>query len=266
MKLEIRLYETEKRLELHFDIRKQAITKAEAMYVSFPFQMKDWHIDYEAQGGVVQPGVNQLPGSASDWQTVQHFISVKNKDAQIILGSDEIPLVQFGDINLGKWQYIAKVARPTIYSWVMNNYWFTNFRASQDGEFKFSYYLTSLADTSAIKAARFGWASRTPLAARVFPAGVRKDFPPMLSSLFRTNKNLLLIESRPANDNQAIILHFRETAGTAANLDFSHFSNKKIESIDIVNALEKPLQSNIKNITFQPFESKFIRMNLVKRQ
>ncbi|NIA31496.1 MAG: hypothetical protein GWP06_16505, partial [Actinobacteria bacterium] len=70
VKLEIRLYETGKRLELHFDIRKQAITEAEAMYVSFPFQMKDWHIDYEAQGGVVQPGVNQLPGSASDWQTV----------------------------------------------------------------------------------------------------------------------------------------------------------------------------------------------------
>ena len=266
IKLEIRLYETEKRLELYFDIRKKESTQAQALYVSFPFRMQGWHMDYEAQGGAVQPGVNQLPGSASDWQTVQHFISVKNKDAQIILGSNEIPLVQLGDINLGKWQYICKVERPTIYSWVMNNYWFTNFRANQDGEFKFGYYLTSLAHTSSVASSRFGWASQTPLAARVFPAGTRNEFPPMLSSFARANKNLLLIEARPANYSGAIILHFRETAGTVADLDFSHFLDKKIESIDIVNALEKPLQTNVTKIIFQPLESKFIRINLMKRK
>ena len=51
----------------------------------------------------------------------------------------------------------------------MNNYWFTNFRTEQEGEFKWHYYLTSTADTSTATATRFGWGSRVPLVTRVLP-------------------------------------------------------------------------------------------------
>jgi hypothetical protein len=81
-----------------------------------------------------------------------------------------------GDFNLGKWQPVARVERPHVYSWVMNNYWFTNFRVEQEGEFKVHYYLTSTTDTSRSFATRFGWGSRVPLATRVLPpvkAGTR---------------------------------------------------------------------------------------------
>ena len=77
--------------------------------------------------------------------------------------------MQLGDFNLGKWMPITRVDKPYVYSWVMNNYWFTNFRTEQEGEFKWHYYLTSTHDTSTATATRFGWGSRVPLVTRVLP-------------------------------------------------------------------------------------------------
>jgi alpha-mannosidase len=122
----------------------------------------------------------------------------------VILSSPQVPLMQFGEINLGKFRYQAEVKQPHIYSWVMNNYWTTNFKASQEGEFKWQYHLTSGATTptktgtgtlssdatktgtgalsshatktgtgtlfSGSMASRFGWNSRVPFISRVLPA------------------------------------------------------------------------------------------------
>ena len=72
----------------------------------------------------------------------------READGQIVVGSEQAPLVQLGDFNLGKWQPVTRVEKPHVYSWVMNNYWFTNFRTEQEGEFRWHYYLTSTGDTS----------------------------------------------------------------------------------------------------------------------
>ena len=259
VKCEIRLYNREKRIELRYNIRKQRVTDAEAVYIAFPFQLADGKILYEAQGGFVTPGVNQLPGSASDWQTVQNFVSIKSAQGQIVLGSDQIPLVQFGDINLGKWQKIAHVEKPYIYSWVMNNYWFTNFRAGQEGEFKFNYYLTSARDSSMVQAVRFGWGSRTPLMGRVVPPGQSENLPFSRSLLPQMPANVLLVQSRPASDDGGVVLHIREIEGKPTRVNAQSFDAK---SVDVVNVLEETLESRIKDITLEPYGVKFIRLNL----
>jgi len=87
VKAEVRLYDTEKRVGFHFALRKLPVRSAEAVYVAFPFRAPDSEMLYEAQGGLVTPGKNQLPGSASDWQTLQNFIAVRRADSQIVLGS-----------------------------------------------------------------------------------------------------------------------------------------------------------------------------------
>ena len=79
-----KLFGLEKRIELDFCIYKKRVEKAEACYVAFPINLQNAHIVYEAQGGLVTPGVNQLPGSSSDWHTIQNFAAVKNSKGQII--------------------------------------------------------------------------------------------------------------------------------------------------------------------------------------
>ena len=269
---EIRLYDTEKRVELHFAIRKLPVPTPEAVYVPLPFQSPDGKLLYEAQGGLVTPGETQIPGSASDWQTIQSFLSVRNAAGQIIVGSEQAPLVQLGDFNLGKWMPVTRVAKPHIYSWVMNNYWVTNFRTEQEGEFKWHYYLTSTQDPSTATATRFGWGSRVPLVTRVLPpakgkaaarAASRAAGSTVIPVLAFPAPNLLVVEYRPAADLQGIVLHLREVAGQPAALAKKDIvSAARIRRLDEINVLEQPLKTGLDTVTFQPWESKFVRLNL----
>ena len=263
LRLELRLYDTEKRVELHFAIRKLPVPTPESVYVAFPFHAPNSKMFYEAQGGLVTPGQDQIPGSASDWQTLQNFIALRGDNGQIVVGSEQVPLVQLGDFNLGKWQPVTRVEKPHIYSWVMNNYWFTNFRTQQEGEFKWHYYLTSTKDVSRGFATRFGWGSRVPLATRVLPPGKSRaaNLSRELSALTINAPNLLLVEARPARNRNGIFLHLRELDGIPTTLTSENvISWSELQQADEVNVLEETLREGIESLPFRPYEAKFVRL------
>jgi hypothetical protein len=263
VRAEIRLYDTEKRVELHFALRKLPVPTPESVYVALPFHAPGSKLLYEAQGGCVTPGEDQIPGSSSDWQTVQSFLSIRSADSQIVLGSEQAPLVQLGDFNLGKWQPVTRVEKPHVYSWVMNNYWFTNFRTQQDGEFKFHYYLTSSKDTSRTFATRFGWGSRVPFVARVLPpvkTGTAHTAQ-RLSALTLTAPNVLVVDARPASSGEGVFLHLREIAGQSVTITQGDLvTSCELRSVDEVDVLETTLRGGIAALTFKPYEVKFVRM------
>ena len=62
---EIRLYKTEKKIELCYSMKKLAVTDPEGGYVAFPFKLDNGHLVFEVQGGQVRPGKDQLAGSAN---------------------------------------------------------------------------------------------------------------------------------------------------------------------------------------------------------
>jgi hypothetical protein len=263
--LEIRLYNTAKRIEFHYNIRKEPLTQPEAVYVAFPFNAPSFSVAYEAQGGMVVPGEQQIPGSASDWQTVQNFVAIRHPKGQILWGSPEVPLVQLGDFNLGKWQRITKVEKPHVYSWVMNNYWFTNFRATQEGEFKWSYYLTSTADKDNTAATRFGWGSRVPLVARVLPHDPRaqSDGRAATTTLAASVPNILCVEARPASDGRSLIVQLREVDGKAVEVTPQEVQScRPLKGADEVNVLGETLRENTESVSFEPYEVKFVRVKL----
>jgi alpha-mannosidase len=154
----------------------------------------------------------------------------------------------------------------------MNNYWFTNFRTQQEGEFKWHYYLTSTKDPSTATATRFGWGSRVPLVTRVLPAA--KGKAAAKAALNATGStvipvmafpapNLLVVEYRPAADLKGIVLHLREVAGQPTALATKDIvSAAKISRLDEVNVLEQPLKTGLATVTFQPWETKFLKLNL----
>jgi alpha-mannosidase len=259
VRVEVRLYKTEPRIEFHFAVRKLPITAPEAIYVAFPFSFPDGEILYEGQGGIVRPGKDQLPGSASDWQTLQNFAVVRGGDSQLIFGSDAVPLVQLGDMNLGKWQPVTDIKQPHIYSWVMNNYWFTNFRATQEGEFKFSYYLTATENTSNTEATRFGWGSRIHMVPRVLPPG-NAEASAVASTLDLGAPNIILVDARPAYYGEGIVLHLRELDGKATDLPLADLLAKA--TLQEINVLEEVIEKGINTVTFKPYDSRFLKLSL----
>ena len=259
VKIEIRLFHHEKRIELHYAVKKTPLIDPDAIYVSFPFRLEKAKLYFDVQGGVVSSGENQLEGTASDWNTVQNFVTARNDKAQFIVGSDQIPLFQMGGINTGQYQYKKSYQLPHVYSWVTNNYWTTNFRASQEGELRWSYFLTSSDDVSNTAATRFSWGSRIPIYARVTPAGKANNRPTSYSAFKFTWDNLLMTSATPSIDNGYVLINVRELDGKSTPLQIIN-STGKIMEFSIVNALEETLQTGVTESVFAPFENKFIKL------
>ena len=260
--LEIRLYHTAKRIELSYSMVKLPVTSPEGVFIAFPFQMGDKdQLAFDVQGGTVKPGINQLEGTSADWNVIQNFAAVKNNEAQILFSSNDVPLVQFGAINTGRFYYQHQPAKPHLYSWVLNNYWTTNFRASQEGEMKWRYYLTSSSDISNSTATRFGWDSRVPMLARVIPPGTsRTATVPASRSLADFDlPNLLLVNARPLPSANGVILHLRETEGDHAILDISRLLDQTgaTQAFE-ANVLGEALKQLTKPTLIEHYETRFI--------
>jgi alpha-mannosidase len=91
-------------------------------------------------GGIFEPGMNQLAGSNQDYYSVNHWCDVSDQESGISLYTREACLVELGsmvDERAGKYGVKSWKTEPdtgnTIFSYAMNNYWHTNFKADQEG-------------------------------------------------------------------------------------------------------------------------------------
>jgi hypothetical protein len=216
--IEIRLFNTTKRIDLAYSIVKKPIVDPEGIYIAFPFQLNNGKLYFDVQGGVVEAGKDQIPGSSNDWNTVQHFSVLRNSEAQIIMGSPEIPLMQFGGINTGRYKAGALPETTHMYSWPMNNYWVTNFNPDQKGQHEWSYYLTSGSDVSNGEATRFGWGTRVPFLTRILPGGGTGEPVWQKSLVLGWPENVILVNAQPIEGEKAVLIQLRETDGKPADL------------------------------------------------
>jgi len=256
--VEFRVFNVTKKIEIVYSLRKKAVTDPEAIYISFPFEVESGKIFLDVPGGAIEAGKDQIPGSSNDWYTVQNFAAASNEEFQVVMGSPEIPLMQFGAINTGRYTAGALPQSTHMYSWPMNNYWVTNFNADQMGELQWSYFIHSSADNSIEYATKVAWENRIPLLTRVFPAGGKsgKEFAPA-SLLNISPQNLLLVNMKPVDNENAVILQMREIGGKKTTPDIS--SDKiKIKKVNVCNVLGEPLTNE--PLQFNPWENKFIKL------
>lgn len=260
--IEIRLHNHTKQIELLYNMRKLSNTNPEGLFVVFPFLSNDdGQLQFEVQGGIVKPGLDQLAGSASDWNTIQNFAAVKANNSQIAFCSNDVPLVQFGAINTGRYYKNNQPKNGHIFSWVLNNYWTTNFKASQFGELDWKYQITSSSDNSNSFATKFGWSTRVPMLTRTNSGKLNASSSEESKSFMDLNtvNNLLLVSSRPTPDGVGILLHLRETEGDHAILDITKLlQNSNIKKVFEVNALGEEIKQLTSPVLIEHYEAKFI--------
>jgi len=218
---EIRLFEQEKKIEFVEDVNKKEVDSKEAVYFAFPFAMGQPQFQYEIQTGVVNPAKDMYPGAGHEWFSVQHWVSVQQNGVSATVMPLDVPLVTLGDINRGAWPTQFGERTGTIFSYVMNNYWDTNYRAGQGGHFRFRYVVTSAPSTQATELSRLGWEEMTPLEKDEVTSQDKALNPPRPldgkqgSFLQINDANLLLDTWKPAEDGKGMILRFLDFGSTA---------------------------------------------------
>jgi alpha-mannosidase len=257
--IEVRLFNTGKRMDIACSAIKKSIFTPESFYISFPLRLEGGKHYTEVQGGVIETGKDQIKGSSNDWYTMQNFTSVRNGASQVVIGSAAMPLFQAGSINTGRYTAGAMPQGTHLFSWPMNNYWVTNFNADQRGGHAWTYYLTSSNDNGPGFATRFGAGCRTPFLARIIPGAGDGDNKWEGRYIAGWPQNALLVSAVPEADGKSCVVHLRELEGRSVVPELSVGKTGKKLSMIEVDANGKQL-SNPTN-TIKPYEAKFFRIN-----
>jgi alpha-mannosidase len=124
-------------------------------------------IRYDEPWSVIEPGRDQLPWTQENFFTVNRWVDVSNDRYGVTWASVDAPMFEIGGITATRMDDPNWILKPdpgnTIYSFVMNNYWLTNYKAWQQGMVVFHYVLQPHGAYSQAAAARFGIDSQQPL-------------------------------------------------------------------------------------------------------
>lgn len=133
------------RLHIQNHLHKPATMEKESVYFAFPFALDDPEIAFEITGGVVRPESPRVPGSAHYFRAMRHWATLESAGSPpIAWATREAPLVQVGNIHIPYAPFPVTIPEHeshcgSIYSWVLNNIWDTNFPSQQGGEMHFHY-------------------------------------------------------------------------------------------------------------------------------
>ncbi len=240
----ILLFDNEKKIEFVNRFRKEPVDGKEAVYFAFPVAVEKPQFAYEIQNGWVDPSRNMLKGAGVEWFSVRHWVRVSNSSVSAAIVPVDAPLITLGDINRGVWPDKFEPKSSTVFSYALNNYWHTNYRAEQGGNFTFRYVFTSGPQLSPTELARLGRAAMTPLEAQKVADQDKYDDParPLpaapASFLEVSTPNVVVEDWKAAKDGQGTIVRLLETGGQAvtSRLTFPLFD---LQQAWITNAVEE---------------------------
>ncbi len=242
---EVRMIDGLDRVEIIDMVDKLPVRAIEGVHFGFAFNVPNPQVRINSPGAVVRPEKDQLPGACKNWFSVERWVDVSNDNYGVTWVTSDAPLMELGGLtaNLPRGQpnpnAYLKTIEPsaTLYSWVMNNHWHTNYRADQQGETTFRYYLRPHAAYDAVAAARFGLETTQPLI--VAPARGEK---PAAARLSVEPAGVLVNALKPSDDGKAIIVRLYGASGKDAVAKLA-WSKPEPKAVWLSDASEQPLTS-----------------------
>jgi len=135
----VRIYRALDCIDLEVAMVKPENFEPESIFVAFPFAIALPEFVVETAGAAFVADREQLPDTSKDWYSIQHAVGVRGEGPSIMWTAQDAPLVQLGAIRTGAWARELDATAGHLYSWLMNNYHFTNFQARQDGTGVYRY-------------------------------------------------------------------------------------------------------------------------------
>ncbi len=277
---EIALYDGVKRVDFNNRVLKDSTPLLE-LHFAFPFKMDRPKFAFEGSNSVIRPFKDQLPGSNTNYYSVQHWAEVSDGEIGITLTPIDSHLVEFGGIHPFRVSPAHRNVEPRdfkkgyvseeeitdghMYSFALANNFCTNFRPAQQGDLLFRYSITSHAgDWSAGAPRDFGWARANPLMPVMLARETEGDRP-VVDSFCKIDKpNVVLTTLKRAEDEDGFILRLVETEGKATDVtvELPFLAIAEAFTTDLVEKNTHPLvsQPHSVTVTLEPMSIRTIRL------
>jgi alpha-mannosidase len=270
LRTEILLYDDEKKIEFVNHITKKPVREKEAVYFAFPVASPKPSFQYEIQNGWVDPSKDMMKGAGLEWFSVAHWVKVSGADFEVAIVPVDAPLVTFGDINRGVWPEEFTPKSSTVFSYVFNNYWHTNFRAAQGGDTTFRYVMTTGPRLAPADLSRLGRAAMTPLETDEIidqdkVGNPERPLEPKSTSFLEVDSPAVVVENwKAAEDGNGTVVRLLEIAGTESRTRL-RFPMLKVQRAWLCTAMEEELhelsvEGAAVEVTLKPHEIATVRI------
>lgn len=172
LKTEITLNNLNQRLYISNLLDRPESRKKEGIYFEFPFELPDGRVQYDTLFGSATVDVDQLDGSNKNFITATRWVDLSNEDHGVSCALLDAPIFKSGPLvhdpfrsgppDLCGWKR-KTTYNGTFYSYVMNNYWMTNYKADQPGTTLFRYVFMPHGPFDAQMTQRFALEEAQPL-------------------------------------------------------------------------------------------------------
>ncbi|MCB0283088.1 MAG: hypothetical protein KDF60_10945 [Calditrichaeota bacterium] len=200
------------RVDIFNTIDKKNIYDKEGVHFAFPFNVPDGETRIDIGWGNYRPEKDQLPGACKNYFTVQTWVDISNQDYGVTWVTNDAPMIEIGQITADPISYgWINHLQPSqkIYSYVMNNYWETNYKASQEGSVTFRYSMYPHGRFNSEEATRFGIERSQPLL--VVP--VKTDTRIIQSFIKIEPASIIITSVKPMNNGQTLLVRLYNSAG-----------------------------------------------------
>jgi alpha-mannosidase len=188
----------------------------------------------------------------------------------VVIVPVDAPLVTLGDVNRGRWPETFEPKSSTIFSYIFNNYWHTNFRAEQGGETIFRYVITTGVQLTPAELSRFGRAAMTRLETdQVIDqdkvGDPERPLEPVPASFLQLEGQGVVVENwKAAEDGNGTVLRLLETAGLESHVTLK-FPQLDLQQVWLCTAMEDnlrqiPVKGGTVQLTLKPHEIATVRV------
>ena len=170
----VRLAAGERFVEITNVVDKLPLLPKDGIHFAFPFNVPGGTTRVDIPWGVIRTDADQWAAANRAWFTAERYVDVSNDGSGVTVSSLDAPLFEIGAMTAnntagwdGKGDVWPKETAPgqTVFSWVMNNHWFTNTELTQDGPVAFRYRLYPHAAFDLARVYRFAAEQAQPLIA-----------------------------------------------------------------------------------------------------
>jgi len=259
---EFRIIDGIDRVDIISVIDKKNIYEQEAVHLAFPFKVPDGVMRMDIPWAVIRPETDQLAGACKNYFTVQRWVDVSNADYGVTLAVPDAPLIEVGAITNdprgGTVGWIKNITPSTIlYSYVMNNYWETNYKAGQEGPTVFRYSIEPHRSFDSGRAARFGTEQSQPLIA----VAVDNKTPAPDSVMKVEPASIIVTAFRPSEDGRDWIVRLFNTSDQAGKATVT-WSKTKPDAVWLSNLAEEKIDKAAGPIEVAAYDFVTLRASL----
>lgn len=244
------------RLDIVNRLNKSAVRSKEGVHLAFPFSVEGGRIRYDVASGIVEPERDQLAGSCKNFFSVESWVDVSGDSRGVTLVTPDAPLAEIGTITAeAPW---LKRVEPSgiIYSYIMNNYWHTNYKADQEGPVEFHYSIILHGGFKPEEIVQRGREGRRPLLAAVTDPSIPQSGP-----LVSIDSEAVIVESiRPLPGGRSWLMSLYNPSDRRGEfrLRWGRPGQAALMMSDIEGAAGQPLEGVV---TLPPAGSRFIRVD-----